>query len=681
MATLQQGDIVFRNTTVFDGTGSTPRYVASVVVRQGFIHSISQPMTLNDVLKGDIKAGIKAIDCDNGRWCLCPGFIDMHAHSDLSLLHTPDHLAKITQGVTTEVIGQDGISYAPTDDAAMARIRKQIAGWNGNPKEPEDFFDRWRTVGEYLDVLDKGLDGKGIATNAAFLVPQGNLRILTVGYEDRAATAEELERMKEILTASLEQGAVGMSSGLTYVPGNHASFEELAALCKVLVNYGAYYCPHHRSYGKGAIEAYAEMIRLARQTGVRLHLTHATLNAPHNVGRADELLKMIDEAIEEGVDISMDTYCYLPGSTTLSSLLPTWASSASDTLSVLNEPAQLEKIKHHYLVLDPDGRQGSTVDWDLIEIGGTMNNDLADACIGKRISQIASERNEDSFSTFIWLLKADDFSSTILAHVGIEDNVRKIMRHPRHTGGSDGILTSTKPHPRGWGTFPRYLGHYGRDLAEGKSRNLYAAKANIEDGPAEEFEVVEPETIFVGGLEEAVNHLTGRPAEVVRMRDRGLVKEGYRADLVLFDADEIRDRATFVQPKQAAAGIRAVLVNGVFAVDEGQPTGARAGRTLLVFRVRALSPGPLLALFPVGAPGRIAYPYTTRVMSVAEDETCLTKAGPSADLLRVAAAANPHLALPTMQFDWRVNFTGLDFTKFTFAKGHSDPTNAPVGYP
>ncbi|KAK1066702.1 hypothetical protein LTR33_011527 [Friedmanniomyces endolithicus] len=539
MATLQQGDIVFRSATVFDGTGSTPRYVASVVVRQGFIHSISQPTTLNDALKGDIKAGIRVIDCDNGRWCLCPGFIDMHAHSDLSLLHTPDHLAKITQGVTTEVIGQDGISYAPTDDAAMARIRKQIAGWNGNPKEPADFFDRWRTVGEYLDVLDTGLDGKGIATNAAFLVPQGNLRILTIGYEDRAATPEELERMKEILTVSLEQGAV---------------------------------------------EAYAEMIQLARQTGVRLHLTHATLNAPHNVGRADELLKMIDEAIEEGVDISMDTYPYLPGSTTLGSLLPTWASSASDTLSVLNDPAQLEKIKHHYLAVGPDGRHGSTLDWDLIEIGGVMNNDLADACIGKRIIQIASERNEDSFDTFIWLLKADDFSSTILAHVGIEDNVRKIMRHPRHTGGSDGILTSTKPHPRGWGTFPRYLGHYGRDLAEGKSRNIYAAKANIEDGPAEEFEVVEPETIFVGGLEEAVNHLTGRPAEVVRMRDRGLVKEEYRADLVLFDAEGIRDRATFVEPKQPAAGIRAVLVNGAFAVDEGKPTGARAGRTVRMKR-------------------------------------------------------------------------------------------------
>ncbi|TKA66142.1 hypothetical protein B0A55_09795 [Friedmanniomyces simplex] len=568
MVTLQAGDVLFHNATIFDGSGKTPRYIASVVVRQGSIQTITEPTALANALERHLEPSIRVIDCENGRWSLCPGFIDMHAHSDLSLLHTPEHLAKITQGVTTEIIGQDGISYAPTDDAAMARIRKQIAGWNGNPKEPKDFFHRWRTVGEYLDVLDKGLDGKGIATNAAFLVPQGNLRILTMGYESRAATPEELERMKEILALSLEQGAVGMSSGLTYVPGNFASFDELASLCEVLVKYGAYYCPHHRSYGKGAIEAYTEMIQLARQTGVRLHLTHATLNFPENAGRADELLKMIDEAVAEGLEISMDTYPYLPGSTTLGSLLPSWVSSATDKLAVLNDHAKLEKIKHQCLVEGTDGCHGCTLDWDRIEIGGVMKNDLAEACVGKRISQIASERGQDGFDTFIWLLKEDDFSSTILQHMGNEGNVRKIMRHPRHTGGSDGILTSTKPHPRGWGTFPRYLGHYGRDLPEGKSRNIYAAKANVEDGPAEEFEAVEPKTIFAGGLEEAVNHLTGRPAEVVRMRDRGLVKEGFRADLVLFDADAIRDRATFAEPKQAAAGICAVMVNGVFAVDD-----------------------------------------------------------------------------------------------------------------
>jgi N-acyl-D-amino-acid deacylase len=572
MAESQDGDIVFHDATVVDGSGAAS-FQATVVVRDGLIHTISvktKPVSES--------SNVRIIDCENGRWSLCPGFIDMHAHSDLSLLHTPEHLAKVTQGVTTEVVGQDGISYAPVDDAAMQRIRKQIAGWNGNPTKPADFFDRWRTVEEYLDVLDKGLDGKGIATNAAFLVPQGNLRILTVGYDSREATADEIDKMKEILTISLEQGAVGMSSGLTYVPGNFATFKELAELCKVLVKYGAYYCPHHRSYGANAMKAYAEMIQLARETGVRLHLTHATLNYPENIGRADELLKMIDDAIADGVQISLDTYPYLPGSTTLAAQLPTWAASATDKLAVLNDPEQLAKIKHECSVKDPV--HGVALDFTQIEIGGVFNNALAEQCVGKRISEIASERGEDSFDTFIWLLKEDDFSSTILSHVGNEDNVRKIMRSSVHTGGSDGILTSTKPHPRGWGTFPRYVGHYHRDLAQGKSRNIYAPKANIKDGPAEEFEIVEAERLFDGGLEEVVHHITGRAAAVVRIKDRGLVKEGYRADLVLFDAESIRDKATFIEPKQAAQGIRSVLVNGVFAVDEGKATGARAGRTV-----------------------------------------------------------------------------------------------------
>ncbi|KAK4565772.1 hypothetical protein LTR86_003621 [Recurvomyces mirabilis] len=568
-----KNDTIFLGANVIDGSGGRPAYQANVHIRNGLIHSIDDS---NDLGWTDERI----IDC-KGHWTLCPGFIDMHAHSDLSLLHTPAHLAKITQGVTTEVIGQDGIAYAPVDDQAMARIKKQISGWNGEPKSPEDFFDRWRSVREYLDVLDQGLDGKGIATNAAFLVPQGNLRILTMGYESRAATRKEIERMKEILTISLEEGAVGMSSGLTYVPGNFASFDELAELCKVLVKYNAYYCPHHRSYGAGAMEAYAEMIELARQTGVRLHLTHATLNFPENAGRADELLQMIDDALAEGVDITLDTYPYTPGSTTLASQLPSWVSSAPDKLAILRDPIQLAKLKHQCLLTGSD--TGGTLDWPTLEISGVLNASLASSCVGKRISQIAEERNEEPFETFIWLLKEDDFSTTILMHVGHESNVRKIMRHSRHTGGSDGILTSTKPHPRGWGTFPRYVGHYGRDLEEGRVRDIHAPKRSSEGGAvAGEFEDLEPEVIFEGGLEEVVHHLTGRAADVLRLKDRGLVREGYRADLVLFDARTIRDRATFADPQQPAEGIRMVMVNGVLAVDEGRPTGARAGRTIRI---------------------------------------------------------------------------------------------------
>jgi N-acyl-D-amino-acid deacylase len=575
MANAREGDILFKGASVVDGTEHTPVYKADVLVRNGYIYSIRPNRDDNSGAITTDKT-TKVIDCEDGKWTLSPGFIDMHAHSDLSLLHTPEHLAKITQGVTTEVIGQDGISYSPVTNSSMARIRKQIAGWNGNPTQPSDFFDRWRSVKEYLDVLDQSK----IATNAAYLVPQGNLRILVKGWDSSACSQAEIDLMIGHLHTAFKGGAVGMSSGLTYVPGMFADDAELTQLCRIVKQYGGYFCPHHRSYGKGAIQAYAEMLALARKTGVRLHFTHATLNFPENAGRADELIAMIDKALEEGLDITMDTYPYLPGSTTLSALLPSWVSSADDKLDILRDPEQLAKIRYQALVEGTDGCYGCTLDWDIIEIGGVQDPSLSEKFVGKTLGAIAREQNQDPFNTWIELLKADDFGTTIMQHAGHEDNVRKIMRHRVHTGGSDGILTSTKPHPRGWGTFPRYVGHYHRDLSQGKSRNILGPK----DTPAEDYEVVKPETIFEGGLEEVVGHLTGRPAAILRLRDRGLIKEGYRADLVLFDANTILDVATFAMPEKSAAGIRMVLVNGCVAVDEGKALGTRAGRTI---RLRA----------------------------------------------------------------------------------------------
>lgn len=567
----QAGDLVFIDASVIDGTGHTPAFKADVVIRDGNIHSILPTETPNKTHRTN-EDGVRIIDCEDGKWTLSPGFIDMHAHSDLSLLHTPAHPAKINQGVTTEVIGQDGISYSPVTDSSMARIRKQIAGWNGNPTDPPDFFDRWRSVNEYLDVLDES----AIATNAAYLVPQGNLRILVKGWDSSACSQAEIDAMINHLRTAFKDGAVGMSSGLTYVPGMFADSAELTQLCRVVKQYDGYFCPHHRSYGKDAIKAYAEMLDLSRKTGVRLHFTHATLNFPENAGRADELIAMIDEALDEGLDITLDTYPYLPGSTTLAALLPSWVSSADDKVNILEDPEQLVKIRHEALVEGTDGCYGCTLNWDIIEIGGVQDPSLAEKYVGKTLGAIAREQNQDPFDTWIQLLKADDFGTTIMQHAGHEENVRKIMRHRVHTGGSDGILTSTKPHPRGWGTFPRYVGHYHRDLKQGRSRNLHDPPTS----GCEAYENVEPETIFAGGLEEVVSHLTGRAAAVLRLRDRGLVKEGYRADLVLFDPETIRDSATFAVPEQPATGIRMVLVNGRIAVDEGAPTGERAGRTI-----------------------------------------------------------------------------------------------------
>ncbi|MEU7216107.1 N-acyl-D-amino-acid deacylase family protein [Nocardia iowensis] len=525
-------DILFRDIDIVDGTGA-PRVRGDVLVEQGRITRIADP--------GSIAAADRIIDARPGA-VLCPGFIDMHAHSDLHLLTEPGHFPKISQGITTEVIGQDGLSYAPIDDATLAVVRRQIAGWNGNPT---DLDFAWRTVAEYLDRLDRG-----ITPNAAYLVPQGTLRLLVVGADQRPATEDEIQRMRELLRQGLSEGAVGMSSGLTYTPGMYADTGELAALCEVVAEFGGFYAPHTRSYGAGALEAYAEMIALARTTGCALHLTHATMNFHVNRGRAPEFLALIDAARAEGCDITLDTYPYLPGATTLSALLPSWAMSGGPdaALARLDDPATRARIAADVNVNGSDGCHGVTVEWETIQISGVGNAEL-DEYVGKRVDEIAAERGMAPVEVFFDLLRRDQLATSILQHVGHEENVRAIMVHPGHMGGSDALLAPARPHPRAWGTFPRYLGHYVRDLG-----------------------VLE--------LEDCVHHLTGRPADRLRLRDRGRVRTGYAADLVVFDPATIADAATFDHPKQQARGIRHVLVNGEFAIENGTPTGTLAGRAL-----------------------------------------------------------------------------------------------------
>ena len=353
-------DLLIRDVDVVDGTGA-PRYRADVSVDNGRITEILSPRT--------ISGADKTIDPGPG-YVLAPGFIDMHAHSDLRLLTDPGHFPKISQGVTTEVIGQDGISYAPIDDAALDVIRRQIAGWNGNPT---DLDFSWRSVAEYLDRLDLG-----ITPNAAYLVPQGTLRLLAVGADQRPATPDEIRHMQELLAQGLSEGAVGMSSGLTYTPGMYADTGELAALCEVVAEFGGFYAPHTRSYGAGALEAYAEMIDLARITGCALHLTHATMNFGVNRGRAPEFLDMVDAGLADGCDITLDTYPYLPGATTLSALLPSWAMSGGPdaALERLQDPAARARITQDVNVNGSDGCHGVTVEWETIQISGVANPDL-----------------------------------------------------------------------------------------------------------------------------------------------------------------------------------------------------------------------------------------------------------------------------------------------------------------
>jgi N-acyl-D-amino-acid deacylase len=505
---------VFRGATVVDGTGG-PAYRADVAVGEGRIAAI-----------GDRLPGSPVLDATG--LVLAPGFVDMHAHSDLALLTDPGHLAKVSQGVTCEVLGQDGLSYAPVSDATLTAIRQQIAGWHG---DPTGFDWNWRSVGGYLDRLASA----GIAVNACYLVPHGNVRALVLGWESRQPTPAELDRMRSLVATGLAEGAFGLSAGLGYTPGMYADTAELVELCRVVAERGGVFDVHHRSYGAGALDAYAEMLDVSRRSGCPLHLAHATMNFPVNAGRAGDLLALLDG------DTTIDTYPYLAGSTTLAALLPSWAAVGGPdaTLTRLAAPEDRERIRVDMEERGPDGNHGVPVDWATIEISGVRETALAGR-VGTRIR---------SFGDYAGILIADRLGTTIVQHVGDEENVRAIMTYPGHLIGSDGLLVGAKPHPRAWGTFPRYLGHYVRELG-------------------------------ILTLEECVARMTGRAAHRLGLADRGLIKPGYAADLVLFDPSTVADTATYENPRQQCTGIPYVYVNGVAVVADTRPTGALPGAVL-----------------------------------------------------------------------------------------------------
>ncbi|WP_348789655.1 D-aminoacylase [Leifsonia sp. NPDC080035] len=525
------GELVVRGARILDGSGRAGR-TGDVLLADGRIAAAG----------GRIDAGGRRI-LDADGLAIAPGFIDMHAHSDLAVLTDRAHQAKVAQGVTTEVVGQDGLSYAPATDAAAAMLRDQLAGWNG---VPDDLRAGWGTVAGYLDEVDR----RGTAANVAYLLPQGTIRLDVVGADDRPATPAELSAMRALVDRGMRDGAFGMSSGLTYAPGMFASTDELVALCEIVAAHGGFYAPHQRSYGAGALAAYAEMVEVAKRSGCALHLTHATMNFAVNRGRAAELLALVDDALADGIDVTIDSYPYLPGSTTLAALLPGWASAGGPgtVLARLADPAARARIAHELEVTGSDGCHGVPVEWDTIEISGVRNTALSDR-VGRTVRELAVASGRAPSDVFFDLLTTDRLGTGILQHVGDEGNVRAIMRHRTHTGGSDGILVGGKPHPRAWGTFPRYLGRYVR-----------------EEG--------------VLGLEDAIVHLSARPAARLGLTDRGRIAPGMIADLVLFDPATVSDRATFAEPRVRPDGIPWVFVAGEAVIADGARTDATPGRAL-----------------------------------------------------------------------------------------------------
>lgn len=474
---------------------------------------------------------------------ISPGFIDMHTHSDLQVLVNPDHTSKLSQGVTTEVLGQDGLSYAPIDDATLVEMRSQIKGWND---DPPGFDWNWRSVAEYLQRLDGN-----VAVNCAYLVPHGNLRMLVMGNAARLATPDELEQMKDLLRTALEEGGVGLSTGLTYVPAMYSDTDELVALCEVVAEYGGFYCPHHRNYGADALGGYAECFEIARRSGVALHLAHTHLSFEPNRGKLPQLLKMFDDAIAEGIDLSFDAYPYLAGMTTLVSQLPSWALSGTgeEQMARLCDPDTRRRIIEALDVIGSDGHQGLTVNWSNVHLAGVPGAPEMEWMMEGNLAEAARKLNTSPAELALDVLIATERAAPCVFFIGHEEHVRTLMQREEHTVGSDGILVGDRPHPRSWGTFPRMLETYVRE-----------------------------EKVLT--LEECVRHMTSSAANRLRMTDRGRILAGAKADLVVFDADNIKANATYEHPRQAATGIVHVLVNGQFAVENNRITGHRAGRTL-----------------------------------------------------------------------------------------------------
>lgn len=528
-------ELVITNGRVLDGTGREAQSI-DVAVDRGKIAAL-----------GTNLAGQAARVIDARGQFVTPGFIDIHSHGDLMpFMAAPVRHAKIRQGVTTEVTGQCGLGVAPYWKGTMAGWKEYLTPVTGNPGD--EMWD-WPSFADYFDALRKA----ALPANMAPLVSHGAIRAQILGLGDVKPTAKDIECMSVILKEALEAGAFGISFGLAYVPGVFATAEEVLALAKIVAAHDRVMMVHLRNYGRLVEQSLREVLEIARQTGVRLQISHLKSYANRRFGvEAGQLIALVEEARQQGVNVAFDEHPYTAGSTTLSQILPPWAKEGGGARIVerLQNPAVVAEIRQAIERVDEgdwDNYVGM-IGWDNVLVSSVSRPENKEYQ-GKSIAEIARARCQEEMEAAVYLLTSEKAEcGMVMRDVFSEEDNRLLIQHPLCQIGSDG-LPAGNPHPRLYSAFPKYLAHYVRDL-------------KLLDWP------------------EAIKRITQDAAERAGIKDRGTIALGRAADLVIFDPVQIRGYEDYLHPEREPEGISYVLVNGKIAVDHGQVVCDDGGRVL-----------------------------------------------------------------------------------------------------
>jgi len=522
-------DLLIAGGTVYDGAGGPPSR-ADIGISGGAIKAI-----------GRVRRSRAAAVIDADFLAVSPGFIDVHDHTDIGLLVNPRAESAVRQGVTTLVSGNCGGSPFPVTGEEFEKMRRRLAEKYGLDAD-------WRDIGGFLSRLKKS----GLAVNYATFVGHGSIRAATMGFGDRAATADELEQMKALVAEAMAGGALGLSSGLEYTPGSFASTEELIELCWVAARSGGVYATHMRDEEMGVLEAVDEALRIAKETPIRLQISHLKVGRAANWPKLDALMDKLAMARQAGVDFRCDRYPYIASATSLDILFPLW-SREGDTaafIARLKDPALDPRLRA--ALAEHEKELGS---WDKVLISD-VETDMNRALEGMSVLEASAKAEKAPYDFMRDLLVEESGRVGMIGFFGQEDNLKRILSHPLVGVGADseavapyGPLSEGKPHPRHYGTFPRVLGKYVRE------------------------ETVVP-------LEEMIRKMTAMPAAHLGFVRRGMLKVGWAADVCVFDPDRIIDKATFSQPATYPEGMNKVIVNGEVVVDEGRHTGRLPGKVL-----------------------------------------------------------------------------------------------------